>query len=335
MNKNIKEQTKTQAFSLSFGEGWGGALTIIILLIAISAKSQLYFQFNSGYAKGINNKKYFDKENSYTNKPYYNLDTTNYSQYNLAQGFFVEPQVGYKITKWLEFSVGFYYNNNYLVNGYGNSFEYEEPPIMITLYEYQTNSTLVNIKQNRFKTKYSSKILGFTPQVSVNKMFGKFGIILSIGAFISNTSVYSISDSVSYNTYGDLIVSNSIDTLIELNRIGYTNISKSNYTYYSKVNVSTQINFSLSYNIDNNIGLYFNVKFTNLVFTPNKRTRTNYYLTKERYFNSIESQNTTTIQSDEEITEDIDGDLFGMNTLQLSFGIRYTFGKTNKSVTAE
>ena len=62
-------------------------ITIIILLITITAKSQLYFQFNSGYAKGINNKKYFDKENSYTNKAYYNLDTTNYSQYNLAQGF--------------------------------------------------------------------------------------------------------------------------------------------------------------------------------------------------------------------------------------------------------
>jgi len=36
MNKKIKKQNKARAFSLSFGEGWGGAL-ILIIIITISS----------------------------------------------------------------------------------------------------------------------------------------------------------------------------------------------------------------------------------------------------------------------------------------------------------
>ena len=309
-------------------------ITILALLIAISAKSQFYFQFNSGYAKGINNKKYFDKEDSYTNKPYYNLDTSNYSQYNLAQGFFIEPQLGYKITNWLEFSLGFYYNNNYFVNGYGNSFDYEEPSTTITINEYYIDTTMamISAKQDRYKTKYSSKVYGITPQLSFKKKINKFEFALNIGLFISNTTIFLETDSTNYNTGYGIGISGPIDTTWEFVNLGVTTTNKNNYEMSSKINISARIGLSLSYNINNNFSLYFNTFYNNLEFIPTKRKRTNYFYREDGgYLYGTLS----TKQSDEEITEDIEGDLFGMNTLQFSVGIRYIFGKTNKSVTSE
>ena len=301
-------------------------ITILALLIAISAKSQLYFQFNSGYAKGINNKKYFDKENSYTNKPYYNLDTSNYSQYNLAQGFFIEPQLGYKITNWLEFSLGFYYNNNYLVNGYGNNFKYEEPKI---LFSSDSSSEQIKTTQQKISSSYSSKTYSFTPKLSVYKNFKKVIIGMSFGLSITKTYIYLHTDTSNYRGYIDSGNYEDIEAFVT-----YKEEKNSDYILTNSLYINYNIGINIGYKINNNFKIYLNSTYNSGEFIPNTITRTNTFEKTENIF-FYDKINTTTNQSDEEITEDIEGYLFGMNTLQFSVGIRYIFGKTNKSVTSE
>jgi hypothetical protein len=297
-------------------------IIITLIIIANSIQAQFFIEFNNGYAKGINNKKYFESENTYTNKDYYNLDTSNYSQYNLAQGFFIEPRVGYKINNWLSASVGFYY----LVEKKDINFSNQSNKDFIDV--YFVNDSTANAKYNNLVYNYNYSLksqYGLTPEINIFKHFNNFCFQLNVGAYLSKMTIQYLVDSIKteYNAGGD----NSGGS----GGIKKTSTYNNKHNLFGDINVSMRIGAEISYYMNNNLAIICKVYYNNLYFSPNKKeTYYNYY----NYFYTIYPSNTLGV-SDTEVDEttktvDIKGDNFGMNTLQFSFGIRYTFTK-NKS----
>ena len=87
MNKKIKKQNKARAFSLSFGEGWGGALILIIIftisscrkypeggsyfLTDMSKKIAGEYCFTHYYIDGVDSANYYFNKPDYTGKLYF------------------------------------------------------------------------------------------------------------------------------------------------------------------------------------------------------------------------------------------------------------------------
>jgi hypothetical protein len=298
-------------------------LFLTLIIFVINTQAQFYLEFNSGYAKGINNKKYFESENSYTNKDYYNLDTSNYSQYNLAQGFFIEPRVGYKINNWLSASVGLYYNNNNKWNGYGNTikhFDNDDYVDMVYASDSVQNSSL---NHSSFSSSFSSKTISINPDFSFNKKFNKFNIRLNLGLLISNTTIFFNTDT-NKSVYNSSLVL-TVDSLYEPE---VKTVVQKNYQfkYSNNFNIAARIGIEVDYNISNNFVLLAKMYFNNLEFIPNKKQQI-YYNNKVVFQEKDNIINSYT-ELDEVVKEEtIKGDTFGMSTLQFSFGIRYTFNK--------
>ena len=293
----------------------------IIALVAITTTThaQFYIEFNSGYAKGINNKKAFEEDNSYTNKDYYNLDTSNYSQYNMAQGFFIEPRVGYKITNWLSASVGFYY----LIDKNNVNITHQNNDDFIDMYFVNNSTSNSLFNSSSYKKTYSIKTLfGFSPEIGFNKQFNKLNLQLNLGFIISKTVLNYSVDSIKTEYHAGADVSGSSGGLKKTT----TNNYKHNLT--RDYNITARIGLEISYAINKNISLTSKFYFNNLSFKPtNKETYyyyNNYFYTN--YPSNTVGKNETEI--DETVKEEpINGDTFRMNTLQFSFGVRYTFNK--------
>ncbi len=302
-------------------------ITILLFVFTIvNIQAQLYIEFNSGYAKGINNKKYFEKENSYTNKDYYNLDTSNYSQYNLAQGFFVEPRVGYKINNWLSASVGIYYNNNSKWNAYANTIKHFDNDEYIDMIYVSDSGQNASLNHSCFSTSFSSKTISINPEVSFNKQIKNFNIKLNLGVSIYSTNIFCTIDTNKTNYNSSLIL--TVDSLYEPEV--KTVVTKTHkFNYYNNYNVAFRVGLEFNYLINNNFSILAKMYFNNIEFIPNKREQ--FYYSKEVVFQDKDNILSSYTELDEVVKQEtIDGDLFGMNTLQFSFGIRYIFNKKNQ-----
>jgi len=300
-------------------------ISLLLIIVSTGIQAQFFVEFNSGYAKGINNKKYFEKENSYTNKDYYKLDTSNYSQYNLAQGFFIEPRVGYKINNWLSASVGFYYNNNYKWNAYANNFGYENTS---TTFSNDSGTTLILVDKIQYKAEFSSKTIGFTPKLTLYKKISNIEIGLSLGMLISKTIIYNNNDTLLSRNFIDATEDGYYYNL----ESGYRSITQetnSRSTLSSNYIVTLLYGVNFIYHINNNFSFGLEVNYCNLIIEPDKKTTFySFYEKKDKSYGG--SSNIITEEDTTETVSETNGNVYGMNNLQFTFGIRYTFGKKEK-----
>ena len=294
---------------------------LLISILSLKTEAQFYFEINSGYAKGINNKKHFEKEESYTNKDYYNLDTSNYGQYNLAQGTFIEPKIGYNINNWLSVSVGGYcLLGNNTVNMY-----YNESDEFITL-DFATD-TQAKLTESFYNNSFSlHNLYGITSGINISKQIKKIKIDFNAEIMFSKITLNYNSDTIKtvYSTTGN-----------ENGYISTKTIYIDKYKYYltNEINLSFQLGIDIYYSLTDNLFIFGKVAYNNLQFTPNKQIQYYHYSnSRYEYYRSDTHENSEVISNKEETNEivsekDIDGHLFGMNTLKFGLGVRYIFNK--------
>ena len=147
MNKKNKQQNKARAFSLSFGEGWGGALILIIIFTISSCRK--YPEGGSYFLSNMTKK--IAGKYSFTNYYIDGVDSVNY--------YFNNDYVGYLEiveSKGYPDGIGFSYffdnnsqnSNNFVNNGYWDWNNKKKTNFYISIsdfYDFNANrDTIVN-----------------------------------------------------------------------------------------------------------------------------------------------------------------------------------------------
>ncbi len=329
MNKKNKARTNT----LSFGEGWGGALTILVLLIAISAKSQFYTQLNFGYNAPI-----YKKTNEFVNITKYEstservkTKTTEQAKINLLQGVNIGLSGGYIYKNKYQFQLGVNYLNNNKFAQNNNSVVFDSVYINDV---YPTHSYSF-IQETKTKT-YSSKIITINPSFTYLKQFKKFTAGVKIGLSAQFVTIYeqyeknfiSLDSSKNASSQMELESSYKIDSLYK-------------YEYPSEFYFNLYAGVSLAYNFTKNISAFVNVNLplTNYIYTTNSDKKTQYYskftsdIYDENNYSYDEEPHRSKMVEDSEKheIENTNNYKFYSRAINFSIGVRYTFGKANKN----
>ena len=312
-------------------------ITIIILLIAISAKSQFYTQLNFGYNAPI-----YKKTNEFVNITKYEstservkTETTERAKINLSQGINVGLSGGYIYKNKYQFQLGVNYLNNNKFEQNNNSVVFDSVYIDDV---YPINSYLFT-QETEIRT-YSSKIIIINPSFTYLKQFKKFTAGVKIGLSAQYVTIYEeyeknfISLDSSKNTSSQLELESSynIDSLYK-------------YEYPSQFYFNLCAGVSLAYNFTKNISAFVNVNIplTNYIYTANSDKKTQYYskFTSDIYdennysYNEEPHRSKMVEDSEKHEIENTNNYKFYSRAINFSIGVRYTFGKTNKSETAK
>jgi len=334
MNKKIKKQNKIRTNPLPnlFREGLGKALTIIILLIAISAKSQFYTQLNFGYNAPI-----YKKTNEFVNITKYKstskrvkTETTERAKINVVQGINIGLSGGYIYKNKYQFQLGVNYLNNNKFAQNNNTVVFDSLYIndVYNTYSYSF------IQETKTRT-YSSKIITINPSFTYLKQYKKFTAGVKIGLSAQYVTIYE-----QYNKNYNLIDSSRYaHPQIELQyRSKIDSLYK--YEYPSQLYFNLYAGVSLAYNFTKNINAFINVNLplTNYVYNTNSDKKTQYYskFCSDEYslYNEDEYKGEIIKEDNNKYEiENINNYKFYSRTINFSIGIRYTFGKKLESET--
>jgi len=279
-------------------------IIIFLIIIAFVSNAQFYTDFNIGYNKSILSEirsyditqyKYNDSEKYYYEK---NIEL---QKINVAEGIFISNEIGYRLKKRWGFSINTYYFNNKKTNW----------PVVnqVKNKKIYFNDTLSSY--NYINNKFYSTQFRVTPQINMYFKISKLEYIVSLGFTFSTIKVY-----LNRNIKTD----NGEDYNQKL-------------TFYDKKQIKTSIVFSNSflYKINNKIGLLAIVTFAPMDFFTGKTVQTS----KTGYVKNNDTNKINYINDNKQ--QEIDNifyfNQFGYSNINFSLGIRYTFGKKEKTET--
>jgi len=301
---------------------------LIILMFAISTfvvNAQFYAQFNIGYSVPIQTDKrnIFSKNNTLTPPRMYNQhilhdkinDTTIYRtediRFEMIKGIFIDVEGGYILKNKIRFSLNFSYFDNHTLT----SFNKNNTKEVVEESNDSTNNWGEQYSYKKYVYNYTCQSLTVNPNIAYIVNYKKFSSEFFIGFTTTYLWFYK-------NTYLNSFSENKYSS-------GKSYITiKDKYKPIKIFNINYGIQFL--YKLTKSLNLSFNAKFhfaQNGFYLPNKKTR---------YYYSIESSwGQNEISEEEKEMDSYDSQFYFYKTIDLSLGIRYTFGKANKSETTK
>jgi len=288
-------------------------IIISLIIIAFVSNAQFYTQVNAGYGFPIINSNVIAQFYIYDADIFIYEDCTNTGieqksykkdKIPISKSIFVFNETGYILNKKWGFSVNTQYYNNYFTKIF---------PVTSTINIFGYRQDTLN-NTGKITSNYYASQLSITPQFSYYLNFNKLSYIISLGYTMAFIKIYETEEK------NNEILNNSI----------YKYYYKKEIEYTGKMLNSVTLSNSLIYKLSNKISFLFTVSFTPIQFTPSTATQTYYY---EDYVS--EQGNVSHII---EYTEKKDLEMnynltFDMSNLNFSLGIRYTFGKKEKTET--
>jgi len=291
-------------------------ISLLFVILFLVSKAQIYTQIDAGYNFSLYNK----NDEWVSEKIYENNKFNNYQResinFNIFSGYQFSIKSGYIMKNNIQLEIGFNYFNNKKLPSYNkfNNVSYDSTNVYMGYYSY--------LRQEYYYTRYFS----LSPNVAYIKSFKKLKISFNLGLIFQYITIYS--DSIDKITSDDYYHGNFMITEQEGDIYKYNTYAS--YEYKPQINISIYSGINIFYQFTNKISahLTFNLPiYSPTIVLPNKKTRT--------YYKYEEYQNDKLIGSKEtpEETEFENANTKSLitKTINLSFGVRYTFGKREKA----
>jgi hypothetical protein len=294
----------------------------VLFFLSINAvNAQFYIELNTGYAAPVyysgENKSY---EQAYPHKYTYN-DTsfTEYRKYNMGNGLSFGSTIGYKAKNGLTFGLDVFYLNNKDINFLYNNFSHER--IMHYSWGLNEDRPETYSKYEEYINFYSSRI-SLTPQVGY--VFNIKNMFLEVFAGVSLSDV---------TVYRFLIVES------ELGSHYYNNDPNDLSYYFRRIVKKSKYNKKLlspSFGIKYSLPLFKNFSinsgvtvFPLLSFDRNEGLL--YYVSDLEIRDDVETFQEWTDDRPDMVPQVGPLERFNLNSINISLGLRYTFGSTKKN----
>jgi len=294
-------------------------IIISIIIFVIVSKAQVYTQFNIGYSIPI-----YEKNDTWINTKIkaigFDISDSHKKSINFSafSGLSFNLKTGYILKNKFQFELGFSYFNNYKLQISNNN---------KTTYDSLNTETLGTpdpylhlIEGNSYFSKYYS----INPSVAYIASIKKFSFTFLLGSSFQQTTIFK-DFSGEIKTNKDDWIGNSTSNTYE-----YYSIVKEYFP--SDLNIIVHSGLGIAYNFANKISLIFNANFplySQDIILPN--TKTKYYSNFEAFENGKLTYNKE--ETEEEVIENTDNYSFNTKTISFSLGVRYTFGKKEKTET--
>lgn len=286
----------------------------LFLLFSITIYSQFFIESGIGYAISTDKTRFYNVDIVSVDDKIdnvYNSEKTPI-KFSTVQSPFVNIYGGYKLKKW-EFSLGFSYcdNKTFKSLNRNNSFLRDKS----TIWSYDGDDRIL-VSQSIANYSFYSKGYYLIPEVSYNFNVKQFSIKPILGMSLRHLLIYETVSKQSANY--------AMDTPEEESPNYVTQHYQYKYSFSNNFNNMFDLCYGLqiSYNINNNFDLSCKIKYGfRRGSVAYEKVQTLYEL---EFDGSLEEsdQNEYIYQSNR---------FFDSHTLDLSFGFRYVFSKSNKN----
>ncbi|MFO7790828.1 MAG: hypothetical protein R6V32_09670 [Bacteroidales bacterium] len=292
---------------------------LVLFFLSINAvNAQFYIELNTGYATPVyytgENKSY---EKAYPHKYTYN-DTsfTEYRKYNMGNGLSFGSTIGYKAKNGLTFGLDVFYLNNEDMNFLYNNFSHDRN--MRYTWGLNEDRPEAYSKDEQYANYYSSRI-SLTPQVGYVFNIKNMFLEVFAGVSLSDVTVYRIfigeSEHLSHDYSND-----PNDLIYYFRRI----VKKSKY---NKKLVSPSFGIKYSLPLFKNFSINSGVTvFPLLSFDRNEGLL--YYVSDLEIRDDVETFQEWTDDRPDMVPQVGPLERFNLNSINISLGLRYTFGST-------
>ena len=294
-------------------------IIISIITVVIVSKAQVYTQFNIRYSIPI-----YEKNDTWINTKIkavgFDISDSHKKSINFSafSGLSFNLKTGYILKNKFQFELGFSYFNNYKLQiSNNNKTTYDS--LNTDELGYPNPAYYSLVEENTYYSKYYS----FNPSIGYIVSINKFSFTFILGSSIRYITIYK---DFKQGTKTNISVFSSNTS----NNYEYNILLKEYFPTDLNIVVFTGLN--CTYNLNKNLSLNCNINFP--IYSPEivlPNTKTKYFLNFKGYENGELTYNTE--ETEEEVIENTDNYSFNTKTISFSLGVRYTFGKKEKTET--